>query len=74
VASCVANAGFNADEVWMSVTYWPYSTTPEWQDKVMLLLALAYLTDGIGEERLVGVIVHVKLEERLAPVMRSIRD
>ena len=38
----------------------------------MLALALANLTDGIGEECLVGMIVHVKLEERLAPVMRAV--
>jgi hypothetical protein len=72
VTSCVANAGFNADKVWMSVTDWTNTATPERQDKVILALALAYFTNGIGKERLVGVIVHVELEEGFAPVMRAV--
>ena len=73
VASCVAYAGFNADKVLMRVTDWTNTATPERQDKIMLAFTLAYLADGIDEEGLVSVIVHVKLEERLAPVMRTIR-
>jgi hypothetical protein len=69
VTSCVANAGFNADKVWMSVTDWTDTRTPERQDEVMLLFALAYLANGISEEGLVCMIVHVKLEERLAPIV-----
>ena len=38
----------------------------------MLALTLANLTDGIGEERLVGVISGIKLEEGLAPVMCAV--
>ena len=73
VTSCVAYARFNADKIWMSVTDWTNTRTPERQDKVMLALAPACLADGIGEERLVGMVVGIKLEERLAPVMRSVR-
>jgi hypothetical protein len=69
VTSCVANAGFNTDEVWMSVTDWTNTTTPERQDEIMFLLALAYLTNGVGEERLIGMVSHVELEERLAPIV-----
>jgi len=72
VTSCVAYAGFHANEVWMSVTYWTNTRTPERQDEVMLALTLANLTDGIGEERLVGVISGIKLEEGLAPVMCAV--
>ena len=38
----------------------------------MLELPLPNFFDSILEERLVGMVIHVKLEERLAPVMRPI--
>ena len=72
VTSCVTYAGFYADKVWMSVTDWTNTRTPEWQDKVMLALALANLSDGISEERLVGMIIHVELEEGFAPIVRAV--
>ena len=56
----------------MSVTDWTNTATPEWQDKVMLALALANLTNGIGEERLICMVIHVELEEGFAPVMRAV--
>lgn len=48
------------------------SRSPERKDEVILLLALAYFSNGIGIERLVCMVIGIELEKRLPPVMTAI--
>jgi len=72
MASSIANAGFNADQVRVGIADRTNSRSPERQDEVMLLLAKPNLPDGISVKGAIGVIVHVEFEERLAPIVISV--
>ena len=72
MSASVSDTRLHCDHVWMCVNYGTNAATPKWQDEIVLLLSLANLANSIGEERLIRMVVGIKLEERLAPVVTAV--
>jgi len=69
MSTCISNAWFNANQVFVSITDGTYARTPEWQDKVVTPFPYGYFTDSVVVKLTIRMVVGIELKKGLAPVM-----